>query len=315
MLTRNRWAAMAAAGVLTASALVGATGAAAQATGTTADGRCRAGSTGSSCLVEATVPGKGQNAQPVLGRDGKAPKRANFCEINEPLPGDSVPYRCDVNYDPVNDCVWVNMSPQPTPPAGKDPERGAWEQCNPSDGLTLGQPVKTRWMDSTQAGPGEIRQAAQTVVKEMQLKGIEIGMVPYPVAENGTGAVGLPAWMWVGNPDDPQAWGPYTVSKDVNGIAVQATARPVHVTWDMGDGTQVVCDGPGTVYEDRFGKQESPDCGHTYMKMSNPTYTVTAITAWSVEWTAQGQSGVIETLTRSSQDVRIGEFQALNVRP
>ena len=257
MLTRNRWAAMAAAGVLTASALVGATGAAAQATGTTADGRCRAGSTGSSCLVEATVPGKGQNAQPVLGRDGKAPKRANFCEINEPLPGDSVPYRCDVNYDPVNDCVWVNMSPQPTPPAGKDPERGAWEQCNPSDGLTLGQPVKTRWMDSTQAGPGEIRQAAQTVVKEMQLKGIEIGMVPYPVAENGTGAVGLPAWMWVGNPDDPQAWGPYTVSKDVNGIAVQATARPVHVTWDMGDGTQVVCDGPGTVYEDRFGKQES----------------------------------------------------------
>ena len=70
MLTRNRWAAMAAAGVLTASALVGATGAAAQATGTTADGRCRAGSTGSSCLVEATVPGKGQNAQPVLGRDG-----------------------------------------------------------------------------------------------------------------------------------------------------------------------------------------------------------------------------------------------------
>ena len=189
MLTRNRWAAMAAAGVLTASALVGATGAAAQATGTTADGRCRAGSTGSSCLVEATVPGKGQNAQPVLGRDGKAPKRANFCEINEPLPGDSVPYRCDVNYDPVNDCVWVNMSPQPTPPAGKDPERGAWEQCNPSDGLTLGQPVKTRWMDSTQAGPGEIRQAAQTVVKEMQLKGIEIGMVPYPVAENGTGAV------------------------------------------------------------------------------------------------------------------------------
>ena len=51
------------------------------------------------------------------------------------------------------------------------------------------------------------------------------------------------------------------------------------------------------------------------MKMSNPTYKVTAITTWSVEWTAQGQSGVIETLTRSSQDVRIGEFQALNVRP
>lgn len=170
-------------------------------------------------------------------------------------------------------------------------------------------------MDSTLAGPGEVRQAAQNVVKEMQLKGIEIGMVPSSVSENGTGAVGLPAWMWVGNPDDPQAWGPYTVSKNVNGIAVQATARPVHVTWDMGDGAQVICEGPGTVYDRRFGKEESPDCGYTYTKMSNPTYQVTAITTWSVEWSALDQSGVIETVTRSSQDVRIGEFQALNVRP
>lgn len=295
--------------VLAASVAPGAVGQ--EATTTGAD--CELGT----CYVEATVPEKGQDVQPVSGQDGTRPKRANFCEVNTPGKQDwKPPINCDTNYDPVNDCIWTNMSPQPDPPAGKDPTRGAWEQCNPISGMSdFAQPLDTRWMDSTQAGPGEVRQAAQTVVKDMQLKGVEIGMVPYSVQEDGMGAVGLPAWMWVANPDDPQAWGPYSVTKTVDGVSVQATARPVHVTWDMGDGTQVVCDGPGTPYEDRFGKEESPDCGHTYMKMSTPTYKVTAITTWSVEWTAQGQSGVIETVTRSSQDVRIGEFQALNVRP
>ena len=45
------------------------------------------------------------------------------------------------------------------------------------------------------------------------------------------------------------------------------------------------------------------------------TYKVTAITTWSVEWSVAGQPGVIETATRSSRDVLIGEYQAVNVKP
>ena len=322
MLSMRRWAASAAAGMLALGAVAGAPGALAQmGTGPGGDARCRAGSTGlSDCVVEVTVPGQpggpGQATQPVVRDD--EPKRADFCEIN--TPGDQqwqAPINCETNFDPVNDCIWTQMSPQPAPPPGADPTRGAWEQCNPVSGANPFDPrVKTRWMESTgTAGEASPEVAARQVVAQLGLKGIEIGMVPYSVEEEGMGAVGLPAWMWVENTDDPQAWGPYTVTKNVDGLAVTATARPVHVTWDMGDGTQVVCQGPGTPYEQRFGKQESPTCGHTYMEMSDPYYKLTAITTWSVEWSAAGQSGVIETVTRSSRDVQIGEFHALNVTP
>ncbi len=281
---------------------------------TTGGGRCDTGI----CVVKAEVPGApGTVTQPVVGNGEEPPKEADFCEINQNLPGSKIPYRCDVNFDPVRNCVWTTMSPQPAPPAGVDPTRGAWEECLPAGGSVFGQQNEIRWMESSGAGAGAgattPAQAAVQVVKEMQLKGIEIGMVPYPVEEQGMGAVGLPAWMWVENTQDPQAWGPYTVTKTVDGVSVQATARPLEVTWDMGNGDSVVCTTAGTPFEERFGKQESPDCGYTYEKMGD--YRVSAITTWSVEWAAGGESGVIETVTRSAQDVKIGEFQALNVRP
>ena len=50
--------------------------------------------------------------------------------------------------------------------------------------------------------------------------------------------------------------------------------------WLMGDGQVVVCSGPGTVYEDRFGKADSPTCGYTYSKQG--VYTVRAESLWRV---------------------------------
>ncbi|EZP59440.1 hypothetical protein [Micrococcus luteus] len=321
MLTRtqNRWATAGAALVLGLGALTAAPAATAAEDGARCDSLFTGGS---ECEVQATQPvmpggtapeGGAAPAQPVAGD----PKRANFCDVN--LPEGStrdwkVPLSCETNWDPVDECIWTTMSPQPAPPAGADPTRGAWEECKPLEGtLLLGQQAKVRWWESTAAGSASPAEAARTVVARLPLEGIEMGMVPKPEAEDGVGAVGLPAWMWVKNTDDPAAWGPYTATESVDGLEVTATATPLFVTWDMGDGTQVVCEGPGTPYERSFGKKESPTCGHTYMEMGN--YTVTAITTWSVEWSAGGESGVIETLTRSSQPVKIGEFHALNVKP
>ena len=296
-----------AAAVLLFTAVIGAPVASAA-----GDAECRFGS----CTVRGEKPGNpggGDLTQPVEGPGGSEPS-SNYCQSGWTHDrGD-----CDQNVDPAKKCLWRLMQNQPPPPAGKDPSTGAWEECvpewaNPND-VFRNYPQRW-WEQPSTSGTVDAGQAARELVTQMQLEGIEIGMVPSSVEESGTGAVGLPAWMWVDNTDNPRAWGPYTVSKDVDGVAVQATARPVRVTWNMGDGTQVVCEGPGTVYQEQFGKEESPTCGHTYMEMSNPTYTVTAVTTWSVDWSAAGESGVIETVTRSSQDVRIGEFQALNVRP
>lgn len=263
------------------------------------------------CEFSVTEPGTPGQGGP--GNGGVVPAQPvdrDFCDINN---GISVPYRCDVNYDKARDCVWQNTADQPPPPPDAPHPVGAWEECVPA-APTLGVPNEVRWMPSTVVGGQLSPSAAATeVVARMQLQGIEIGMTPKGADERGVGAVGLPAWMWVGNTGDPLAWGPYTVTEEVDGVQVTATARPKFVTWDMGDGTQVVCEGPGTPYERSFGKKESPTCGHTYMEMGN--YTVAAITTWSVEWETEGESGVIETLTRSSQPVKIGEFHALNVKP
>lgn len=315
--TRNRWGAALALGL-------GTLAAAPSASAVEADARCDfAAMGGADCEVEATQPvmpggtapeGGIAPAQPVSGE----PKRANFCEVNIPEGSTrewKVPVDCETNWDPVNECIWTTMSPQPAPPAGADPSRGAWEECKPLGTLMLGQQAKVRWWESTAAGSASPAEAARVVVARLPLEGIEIGMVPKSKDQKGFGAVGLPAWMWVKNTDNPAAWGPYTATETVDGLEVTATATPLFITWDMGDGKQVVCHSSGTPYQRSYGREESPSCGHTYLEMSDPTYTVTAITTWSVQWSAGGESGVIETITRSSQDVVIGEFQALNVKP
>ena len=48
-----------------------------------------------------------------------------------------------------------------------------------------------------------------------------------------------------------------------------AVARPTAVTWSMGDGGSVTCDGPGTAFPAGGDpKSASPDCGHTYRTSS-----------------------------------------------
>lgn len=320
MLTRagNRWGAAGSALALGLGVLAAAPAATAAGDGA----RCESLFTGGSeCEVQATQPGSPGTgggaiapAQPVNG----GPERADFCEENI-RPGSerewAVPLDCETNYDPVDNCIWTVMSPQPAPPAGVDPTRGAWEECKTTGTLPLGQQAKTRWWESTAGGAAAPADAARKVVARLPLEGIEIGMVPRSVDSdpNAMGAVGLPAWMWVKNTHEPQAWGPYTATETVDGLEVTATGRPLFITWDMGDGDQVVCRNAGTPYLERYGREESPTCGHVYEKTGE--YEVRAVTTWSVEWSAGGESGVIETVTRSSQPVVIGELQAVNVTP
>ena len=100
------------------------------------------------------------------------------------------------------------------------------------------------------------------------------------------GLVGMPVWMWAANPD-AHTCGPATASATAGGITVTATARVHQITWDMGDGTKVVCRTAGTPYKAAFGKQESPDCGHVYTTSSShepgDKFTVTATSDWVID--------------------------------
>lgn len=206
------------------------------------------------------------------------------------------------------------------PPPADDP---AWQGHSPGDGAVYScyQPqtdiVVNIWSQDTPTGantgptPGEV---AEIAIESMQLSAIDIGFAPEP-GPGSVGLVGMPVWMWAASPD-ARTYGPATATATAGGITVTATGRVEQITWDMGDGTEVVCDTAGTPYKPEYGRKNSPDCGHTYklssVRETDDAYTVTATSSWVITWAGAGQTGTIrlDGLNRSTQ-IRIGEAQVL----
>ena len=137
---------------------------------------------------------------------------------------------------------------------------------------------------------------AEEAVDRMNLRAIQVGITP-PEGPDSYTLVGIPTWMWVDEPG-PVTWGPITRTASAGSVTVTATARVASVVWDMGDGTVVSC-GKGTPYQDAYGADESPTCGHRYAAPGR--YPVTATSNWDVDWSGAGQSGTISfTLTRDA---------------
>jgi hypothetical protein len=126
----------------------------------------------------------------------------------------------------------------------------------------------------------------------------------------------VPTWLWI----DPATWGVRTATASVPNESATVTATPVSVTWTMGDGSRVVCRGPGTPYTGGDPARPSPDCGHTYRQSSagqpGLRYPVTATTTWRITWVASGvvaASGSLAPLLRTSTtSLRVAEAQTVN---
>lgn len=208
---------------------------------------------------------------------------------------------------------------QPPPPAN-DP---GWQGHEPGDGAVYlcYQPQTGIVIHIWSADPPDgaaagltPREVALIAIDSMQLRAIDIGIVPEP-GPDSVGIVGMPVWMWAKTPD-AQTYGPATASASAGGITVSATARVHQITWDMGDGTEVVCRTAGTPYRSAFGNRRSPDCGHRYERTSgheaDGRFTVTARSDWVITWEGAGQSGTVRLngLERSVQ-ITVGEAQVL----
>ena len=193
----------------------------------------------------------------------------------------------------------------PPPPFAKNPDGGGWYRC-------VGGNIPI-WIDAAPPDLPSPATVARTAIERMNLEPFEIGIVP----EDGSdrlGVVGLPTWMWVVDPG-PSTFGPITESASAGAVTVTATARVDAIVWTMGDGTTVTCTTDGTVYEDRFGDSDSPDCGHRYQTTSwdqpGHKFAVTATAQWTVEWEGGGQSGTIPIDHTSQTQIRVGEIQVL----
>jgi hypothetical protein len=129
--------------------------------------------------------------------------------------------------------------------------------------------------------------------------------------------VNLDSWLWV----DPATWGQRTATASVPNESATVAATPISVTWTMGDGGQVTCQGPGVAYDTtRPPEGQRTNCSYTYRRSSagrpGERYSVTATTTWAISWTATGAaaaSGTLPPLLRTATTtVRVAEAQAIN---
>lgn len=122
--------------------------------------------------------------------------------------------------------------------------------------------------------------------------------------------VEMPMWNWL-----PKAlFAPVSATASVPGEAVTATAKPVSVLWDFGDGTSMTCAGAGTPFPaDGDPGAPSPTCGHTYSHSSgNGTFMIRATLIWNVTWKGGGQAGAFNGMTTTATGaVRVEQSQAL----
>lgn len=195
---------------------------------------------------------------------------------------------------PLTDAVWSGNT------------TGSIYRCS-SSGIWSGPGSYLFWADSAPGVIPDPRVLALQAVTQMRLRAVEIGMAPDP-SPGSVGLVGLPIWLWVASPDQ-STWGPNTKTASAGGYSVTATGKVTQVVWSMGDGETVACTSTGTTYADSFGVSSSPDCGYRYTKQG--TYTVTATSYWTINWSGIGESGVINQTYTSSVVVTIGELQTV----
>ena len=261
---------------------------------------------GQKCQLLATVPAQ-SSSPPVTTRNVSTRSQATTCSMGSVILSCQDP---QLGWWSAAWSCYVKLS-QPQPPKSaavwSGHADGAIYDCAPPRSV-YGVAYQFWWKAPPAAAPApDPAVAAQTAVASMSLRPITIGIVPKP-APGSIGLVGMPVWMWVASPA-PQSWGPITRTVTAGGATVTATARVEQVRWLMGDGSLVVCIGPGTVYQDRFGESDSPTCGYTYQTQG--TYTVRAQSQWLVTWSGMGQSGTIPLTLTSSTTITIGELQVV----
>ncbi len=140
--------------------------------------------------------------------------------------------------------------------------------------------------------PAVLAEQARAV---MQLPQPDIGVIPAP---DKMRFVNLAQWMWISEED----WEPVSATASVSTGSVTVVATPERVVWDTGDGHEVVCTGPGTVFSVAAHRAGLSDCEHAYTALppggAGMTFDLTANWEWGVSWsTSNGRGGELDPLT------------------
>lgn len=224
------------------------------------------------------------------------------------------------NWSNSQQCYLQSLSPQPpfSDPAWQGHTDGAVWACVREQGYDEGRHLVTKWVwlpgapDTVVVDPVTL---AYQAIAAMNLEPPQVKSAP------GSGQVGLlnmPVWLWLVKSEN--TWGPIEREASVPGLSVTATARVKAVSWNMGDGKTVRCEGAGTAYSKAMGVKDSPDCGHRYRKTSREQadckYKVTATAEWDITWQSTlGDTGQIAMTQQAATQMQIGEAIPVLVDP
>jgi hypothetical protein len=176
-------------------------------------------------------------------------------------------------------------------------------------------PLRPLFAPAGTAGPSAVAVDPQVVAQQAYAQ-LSLRKPVLALSPSSFQVVGVPTWLWV----DGGGWVPQSATVSVPGVTVTATATPVSVSWDLGEGGQtVLCRGPGTPFTSRSDPAaSSPDCGYLYRRPSagrpGGTFTVRATMHWQVAWQAKGapgQGAFPDLTSQSSVQVQVSEVQAL----
>ncbi len=211
------------------------------------------------------------------------------------------------------------------PPAGET-EPGAWYVDTCASGSATGEGTGVVWLATGQGAP-TVAPPAPAVAGALAASELRLPSPTLTVSPSTRGYVNLAEWLWIA----PGVWHSFsTTARACNAggcVAATASATPVSVTWDTGDGSTVVCDGPGTPYDaDLPVTGQSTACSHTYTTSSlgqpspdgNPNdaaFPITASVAWTVTWAGpDGSGGALPSLTTQGEtSLEVAQIESVNV--
>ncbi|GAA1616012.1 hypothetical protein ACFQY4_18035 [Catellatospora bangladeshensis] len=192
------------------------------------------------------------------------------------------------------------------PPPQAGPRPGAWYVRSCAIGGGMGN-SRVWFADRDAPGTGPLIATALAALRP-----------PVPTVRTNPGPpavpiVHVPTWLWV----DAVTWRPVPATASAGGASITATATPVSVEWLPGDGSRLLCTGPGLAWAggDPLG---SSACSHAYTRASaalpGGAFALQAVVTWEVTWAGAGMSGNAGTITTTATvPLVVAEVQGLNV--
>lgn len=193
-------------------------------------------------------------------------------------------------------CRYNLINPQPPEDAGIWQLTGideAWTVGKLYDYVCPGKADDLRFLPNADAPvAADPTVLAERAVDHLHLKTPQINLSPKPPLKSYTA---LETWLWL--PENQ--WQSLSTSVSAGLTTVTATARPLRVRWDMGDGKNPrVCTGVGREWKSHFSSSASTPCGYYYKKVSDfepdGTYKIRAQIVYRVNWTCTGSCSAPE---------------------